>query len=28
LTQDRVAIDKVYDYIKDKVSMGSLLRKL
>ncbi len=28
MTQERIAIDKVYDYIKDKVSMGALLRKL
>jgi glycyl-tRNA synthetase len=28
LTQERVPINKVYDHIKGKVSMGSLLRKL
>ncbi|NND93633.1 MAG: glycine--tRNA ligase, partial [Flavobacteriales bacterium] len=28
MDQERIAIDKVYDYIKDKVSMGSMLRKL
>ncbi|NNC84362.1 MAG: glycine--tRNA ligase [Flavobacteriales bacterium] len=28
MKQERIAIDKVYDYIKDKVSMGSLLKKL